>query len=1236
MSKRVVLLFAVVFGGAVAFANDGITLEKYPDADAVSVKSVREITYKTDGTYVDHDEEWVKVLTDKGRREESELVLRYSSRYGSAKVISVSIFDTNGVERVVDVSSTTLETTDNSSMDENIYDPMHRKLVCNVPGLKVGETIHYVYERSVFRSRVEGHWADMSVFEWQCPMLDSTIKVIAPKELPLKKMVVRYPLGNVESSVEELDDKIIYTWRATNSAQAFEEPDTPPFYLLVQNLQVSTVESWEELSRWYWDLCVPHLNTADDEIAAKVAEIVADIPEDAFMERIRAIYKWVAQEIRYMGLTMEDTSPGYAPHDVTITFGNRYGVCRDKAALLVAMLRIAGVEAYPVLIQAGAKKDPEVPQPYFNHAIVAVANPDYVADPSLDDQTDNKYILMDPTDESSRDIMPSYLCDCSYMVARPEGETLRTSPVAPAGNNSLIVEASGTLSLDGMIMLTQDITFNGANDNAFRQALLRRSPESRRKVFEAILRARFPGAELMQMEILPEDLRDTESQLKIKLVSRLPEAVLRGNYSDELTPPLISSSLGAVCWMLDGKTALEKRKYPMVINSTASSMENLRLDLGGNLGKPLTLPKDRNITGKYEFSKAYRVEGDTLVVMRYAAVNAVEFSPAEYDELRRTLQEIENAERERPIFGKNQFGNANVHYKLCKNEVDLDGDSNWVTTNTVVKEILTYDGKKNSSELTFSFNPVWEELEIVSAVVSNVDGKVSYLSSQEINVMDCGWASSAPRYPASKTMVVNLPSVEIGSTISYVVARKVKDAPAPFYGRWYFDTVEPTDEYTVRINDLWRQELMPKMVKVESLAAPTDYWRDNWIISSNSFHNVAARLRLVSDVKGVKGEGKTIAEIRDWMVKHVRISGPSLYEVPIESQLTDPEVVIKERYASRLDYMRTMCALMRGAGYEADVVFSSADGGLNDYMQRRDMEIYPNVYAFSIPLCRVRETTGGWLFGLLPFGRKTETYFVGSENEYTPIGVCSYAGSHYFDPATETFEVVTNTSDDYNSYSVRNCRLNVGADGAVDFDVEEKLWGVDVGAFRKEYTEMLPEDRSRHQQELLTGISRSATITKELETDTEGYPARSSYSCRAPNFATVEGDLLTIALPDFYAPLFSLTGVCRETPICLDPIAGEKVSYTITFPEGYTQIEHLPGRFGFRINLYDLQGALFGNSVSSSYDENGRLVVTVERERAPRYQTIFDPEYFGMLKDWSRIASSRSNRTIVVRRQAAQ
>ena len=39
---------------------------------------------------------------------------------------------------------------------------------------------------------------------------------------------------------------------------------------------------------------------------------------------------------------------------------------------------------------------------------------------------------MDPTAENTKDLLPSYECDQSYLVCRPEGEIIRTSPIVPA------------------------------------------------------------------------------------------------------------------------------------------------------------------------------------------------------------------------------------------------------------------------------------------------------------------------------------------------------------------------------------------------------------------------------------------------------------------------------------------------------------------------------------------------------------------------------------------------------------------------------------------------------------------------------------------------------------------------------------------------------------------------------------------------------------------------------------
>ena len=1205
--------------------ND-ITAEKYPDADSVLVDSDSTTEFNPDGSYVAFESLQIKILTEKGRVDESEISVRFNRRYGTAEILGVSAVGADGVERRIDVSATTKETTDNSSASENIYDPQERKIVCTVPGLKVGDVLKYSTRRQNRKSRVENQFADISVLEWAVPIVRSSVTFIAPKELPLANTAVRHPLGNVEYTEKTLEDgRISYTWVARNSPQAFEEPDMPPLYTQVQHVRVSTVKDWPTLSKWYWELCLPHLEKANAGVTNKVAEILA-ASDAAPKARIEALFKWVSQEIRYMGLTMEDTSPGYAPHDVEITFNNRYGVCRDKAALLAAMLRIAGFESYPVLIHAGAKMDEEVPQPYFNHAIVAVRAPD------APEANRDGFILMDPTNESSRDLLPAYLSDRSYLVATPEGEGLHVSQTPDADANAVKIASEGTLDKDGSVLLESQIRFLGYNDTVYRGAFLRQKPEERRRMLERLVRNAAPGSELLDLQIEPADLQDTARPLYARLLVKVPETLVRGETRDEFVPPLLSRQFGAANWLLDGATSLEKRRFPLDVDSTAMVEESLSIRLGESVGEALSLPEDVAIDGSYQFCRTYRVERGAFAAHRKFAINSVEISAEEYQDVRESIKLAEAAERKRPAFAKDALGDANVRYLDSREKVVLRDAHNWTVESTVTKEILTYEGKKSAAELKFGFNPAWKQVELVSATVANRDGKVTPVGEKEVNLFDCGWASSAPRYPASKEMVVNLPSVEVGSVITYTVRTTVTNSPSAFYALRYFDSVEPVDHLSVAIEgagESLRFDGRPRRIKSEPVQPAGALWRDCGIVSKGDFARAAARLRQAADVKPVKGaiEARTPTEIRDWMAKHVRLTGPSLYELPLAMQLTDPETVLKERYATRLDYVRTLCALLKGAGYDADVVFATLDADDDEALKRLNMAEKPKETAFSAALCRVAVREGGFL-GL--GGRKT-VYFLGTENEYTPLGATAYDGSHYLDPATGDFGVVANSEEKFAARSEFELTLNVRENGAADVDVVDVQYGPGVGAFRKEYAEMLAEERSRHFQSLLGDLAQAASATRELETDITGYPARLSFSAYVPDFATVAGDAITLAVPAFYKPIFPLTGSVRTTPLLVGAAEKSVTKVTVVFPEGYTLAEHLPDAYELANPLKP--GERWLTFAVTSGVADGRLTVTLTRTADKHADAMLAKNYFALLKDWTREAMSRANRTIAVRKR---
>ncbi len=1193
-----------------AFADD-ITVEKYPDADVVLVDERVDTVYQADGTYVTTEEDWKKALTERGRRSLSSLSIGYSLRYGKGEILLVEIIDAEGKVRAVDFAETLKEATDNSSTAENIYDPLDKVLSCSIPGIKVGETLHVKTRRTVTKSRVKDQWADMEIFESTMPIVRTSVRIDGPLSRPLKKIAVRNPLGNVVSSVVTNGDRVVYSWTAKNSPQMFPEPSMPPYWTLGQHLRVSTASNWQELSKWYWDVSVPHLEKTNAAMTNKVEEIIASVGANAApIDKVRAMYKFVSQEIRYMGLTMEDTSPGYAPHDVDLTFDNRYGVCRDKAALLVAMFRIAGFESYPVLISvSAAKMDQEIPAPFFNHAVVAV-------------KMDGDYILMDPTDESSRDLCPAYLGDCSYLVAHPDGEDLHTAPVVPPAKNAVTVVGSGRLGKDGSLLADHAISLCGINDNAFRRHLLSLKPEQRRELFERAVEGVSAGAELMRCDIEPKDLQDTTKELKVKLLVKYPEVLLRGETRDELSVPSLSSALGAANWLLSGRTALESRKYPLKVSSTALAEEKMEIDLAGAVGATASMPDDETIKGGYEFTRTFRRDGDKLVFERRLSIGTVEFSPDEYLNLRENIKRVEASERKKPTFAKDRFANANERIISSVRTYDFFGDSSWVSTNTVVKEILTYKGKKSAAELKFSYNPTWKTVELVSASVSNRNGQVVFAGPKETSVLDADWVSSAPRYPASKQLVVNLPSVEIGSVISYTVVTTVKDAPLPFYANFYFDTFTPTDFLSVRVGDWKREVKNPRLLPDEKMLPPGVLWRDVFTISSNSFAFVAAKYRTL-DPEPVDPKDYDIptgiVEIRDWMARHIRRVGPAFGEIRLEDHIVDPKTVLKERYATRVGYIRTLCALLKGAGYDADIVFAGDTAQTERDLIVLDVFAHPNVARFKYALCRVRVRTGGFLW----WGGETTTYFLGAEDEYTPLGATAFDGSLFLDPQTGDFGAVAVPDVELGAKEEEELNFAVRENGAVDLDYNLERWGYAAGTSRKRYAEMLPELRSRHFQQLLGSVAQAASATRELETDTEGYPFSLSFSAFVPGMAVVAGDAISLDVPQLAERLFALTGSARENPVGVEGEDTEKsTTFTIRFPEGYTEIEHIPASFCF-----DWYAARTYSRV-----EDGAAVVEIEVMRHAHRAEWYPSDHAALFRERNRIAGSQANSTIVVRR----
>lgn len=88
---------------------------------------------------------------------------------------------------------------------------------------------------------------------------------------------------------------------------------------------------------------------------------------------VKAVYRWVIDNTRYVAL--EFGIHTLQPYPVSAVFHRRHGDCKDKAALMVAMLKEAGIPANLVLLRTNDLGDLQDSIPtfaHFNHALVFV------------------------------------------------------------------------------------------------------------------------------------------------------------------------------------------------------------------------------------------------------------------------------------------------------------------------------------------------------------------------------------------------------------------------------------------------------------------------------------------------------------------------------------------------------------------------------------------------------------------------------------------------------------------------------------------------------------------------------------------------------------------------------------------------------------------------------------------------------------------------------------------------
>jgi hypothetical protein len=469
---------------------------------------------------------------------------------------------------------------------------------------------------------MRGHFYDVVTFEEPHPVALRYYEVRLPRDKPLQYEVYN---GAVRSYVTFDDETLTYSFWKRDLGPFRHEPMSVAFSDVTPKVVMATVEDWQAKSRWFAEVNVDQFQ-ANDAIRQQVRELTADAETDR--EKIAAITHWVANNIRYSGVSMGE-GEGYTLHPGPMVWRNRAGVCKDKAGMAITMLRAAGFDVWPAMTMAGSRVE-RIPADQFNHCVTAIR------------QDDGEFLMVDPTwVPFSRELWSSAEGEQEYLVGTPEGEPLAEMPTFDPQDHRLTVVSEAELRPDGSLAGTLTVTGHGYSDQRIRRQLLHSLGSADRQVwFEHMIAQLGPGARVEPVDASTERILDLTEPLSLEIRYELPRFAVVGDGALFFHPPtarhLITS--GALAPYL-GLDAPAERKHPILIWAPRMriAQETLKLPDGYRVAH---LPEDRTIEGEAASLKTRTEISEGRLIYEYSLAIREREIPVEHQEtLHRVVRE---------------------------------------------------------------------------------------------------------------------------------------------------------------------------------------------------------------------------------------------------------------------------------------------------------------------------------------------------------------------------------------------------------------------------------------------------------------------------------------------------------------------------------------------------------------------------------------------------------------------
>jgi cellulose synthase operon protein C len=494
-----------------------------------------------------------------------------------------------------------------------------RTFYVQFPRLEPGDVVELRYRVDDVTPRNEfgNYFGEIVALQGGEPVQNAEYVLITPKD---RTFYFDQNIPGLTQSNSVAGNQRIYRFAASSIPALNPEPSMPPWPEVLGQVHVSTYKNWDDLGRWYWGLIKDQFDL--DEETRKLAKKITE-GKTTELDKVKAVYKWVIDNTRYVAL--EFGIYGYKPRRCVQTVARGWGDCKDKATVIVTLLKELGIPSTIIVTRTRMRGDFRSKISSFapfDHAIAYV--------PSLN-------LYLDGTAEHTG-IYELPKMDVGAVVLHVNEGKAKLTRIPDADPEKNFVKRELVVDLDAKGAAKLDIEYQtgGYNSASWRDAY--GAEATRRERMTRDLGGDFPGIAINEgaQGLSTSDLTNNEEPVKIKIRAQAPG--FARNEGDMLSMPVTSGFR-----LTPNFASLSQRKLPveLIAFTTLDDVYRIKLPAGA---KVVSSPEDRAATSQFgSYSVKVEQQKGEVIVRSKLQVKASRIEPADYAAWKRFCEEADSA-----------------------------------------------------------------------------------------------------------------------------------------------------------------------------------------------------------------------------------------------------------------------------------------------------------------------------------------------------------------------------------------------------------------------------------------------------------------------------------------------------------------------------------------------------------------------------------------------------------------